>query len=499
VLPTDVGPFDLYAYIDPETGAEHVAMVMGELDSGEPPLVRVHSECLTGDALGSHRCDCGDQLLAAQRAIAREGRGAVVYLRGHEGRGIGLTAKLQAYALQDGGLDTVDANLALGLPADVRSYRPAAEILRDLGVHTIRLMSSNPAKEEQLRAHGVDVVERVSVPVPSRPENVRYLEAKRLRMGHVAAPSDADDVWRELTEGRLPTGAADPAASELVDRYGPLVAAGHRLVLAQLGQSLDGFIAARTGDAVFVTGEKDREHLHRLRALVDAVVVGVRTVVTDDCRLTVRAVEGRSPVRVVLDPSARAPRGAALMQDGAAPVLWCVAAGTPAPEPPAPHVSGVQLPLSDGRFPPAAVLGALAERGLARVLVEGGGRTVSEFLAARVLDRIFVTTAPLLVGDGVPGLRFDGTDRLSDALRAPARRFVFGEDTCVELDLAAARRMSAERGPAADEVDDDELPRVGGDLDVDLDRDLHAHVPKLPHLSRVRPQVQQHDQRAGQG
>jgi 3,4-dihydroxy 2-butanone 4-phosphate synthase/GTP cyclohydrolase II len=155
------------------------------------------------------------------------------------------------------------------------------------------------------------------------------------------------------------------------------------------------------------------------------------------------------------------------MTDGSAPVLWCVAAGMPAPEPPAPHVEVVQLPMTDGRFPPAVVLDALSERGLCRVLVEGGGRTVSEFLAARVLDRIFVTTAPLLVGDGVPGLRFDGTDRLSDALRAPARRFVFGEDVCVELDLAAAR--------AADEVEDDELG-AGGDLDVDLDRDLRPHV-----------------------
>ena len=474
VLPTEVGPFDLYAYVDPDSGADHVAMVMGEITGGDPPLVRVHSECLTGDALGSHRCDCGDQLLAAQRAIAREGRGAVVYLRGHEGRGIGLTAKLQAYALQDEGLDTVDANLALGLPADLRSYRPAAEILHDLGVYTIRLMSANPAKEEQLREHGVEVVERISVPVPARPENVRYLEAKRLRMGHVPPPSDAENVWRELAAGRLPTGATDPTGSELVDRYGPLVAAGPRLVLAQLGQSLDGFIAARTGDAVFVTGEQDREHLHRLRALVDAVVVGVSTVVTDDCRLTVRAVEGRSPVRVVLDPSARAPRTSALMTEGDAPVLWCVAAGVPAPEPPAAHVEVVQLPMTDGRFPPAVVLDALSERRLCRVLVEGGGRTVSEFLAARVLDRIFVTTAPLLVGDGVPGLRFDGTDRLSDALRAPARRFVFGEDVCVELDLAAARRLAGEAGRQADEG-----AGVGADLDVDLDRELRPHVPHL--------------------
>lgn len=244
-----------------------------------------------------------------------------------------------------------------------------------------------------------------------------------------------DPAWRELVDGRVPPGA-DPR--DLVERYGPLVAAGPRLVLAQLAQSLDGFIAARTGDAVFVTGAEDREHLHRLRALVDAVIVGVGTVVADDPRLTVRAVEGRSPVRVVLDPAGRAPPDATLLRDGAAPVVWCRADPATAPRTP-PHVEVLRLPCPGGVFAPTTVLHVLAGRGLRRVLVEGGGRTVSRFLAAGVLDRLYVTTAPLLVGDGVPGLRFSGTDRLSDALRAPSRRFLFGDDVCVELDLAAER------------------------------------------------------------
>ena len=447
MLPTDEGIFDVYAYVDPESESEHVALVMGDVSAtsaGPPPLVRVHSECLTGDALGSHRCDCGDQLKAAQRAIAAEGRGAVIYLRGHEGRGIGLTAKLQAYALQDGGLDTVDANLALGLPADVRSYRPAAAVLQDLDVPRIRLLSSNPAKEEQLRRYGIEVAERIALPVPDRPENTAYLTAKRARMGHQPIPAassemNAAEAWRELVAGRLPAIPADPEAATLIERYGPLLAAGPRLVLAQLGQSLDGFIAARTGDAIFVTGEQDREHLHRLRAMVDAVIVGVNTLVTDDCRLTVRAVEGPSPVRVLLDPKGRAPRTADMLTDGGSPVFWLVAADVPAPQPPAAHVEVLQLPVLDGYFQPSTVLEALSARGLGRVLVEGGGRTVSAFLAARVLDRIYVTTAPLLVGDGVPGLRFVGTDKLSDALRPPSRRFTLGEDVCFELDLAAVR------------------------------------------------------------
>jgi len=458
VLPTAEGLFQAYAYQDPDAGTEHLALVMGHVAAQEgdtdgvmrPPLARVHSECLTGDALGSHRCDCGDQLRAARVAVAAEGRGVLVYLRGHEGRGIGLAAKMRAYALQDRGYDTVDANLALGLDVDLRSYRPAADILSALGVRSIRLLSANPVKEEQLRRHGVDVVERLVLPVPLRAANVRYLQTKRARMGHETPPS-APGAWSELTAGRVPFGAGQGAAAAddaLVERYGPLVAAGQNLVIGQLGQSLDGFIAARTGDAVFVTGERDREHLHCLRALVDAVVVGVGTVVADDCRLTVRAVPGRSPVRVILDPRVRAPRGSTLLTDGSVPTLWCVADDVAAPDGVGQHVEILSLPAVEGRFAPNVVLSALAERGLRRVLVEGGGVTVSAFVAADALDRLFITTAPLLIGDGVPGLRFAGTDLLRDALRAPARRFDLGEDVCMELDLRNARARWDGEDPA---------------------------------------------------
>ena len=458
VLPTDEGLFEVHAYLNPASGTDYVALVMGQVgdDPGSPPpLVRIHSECLTGDALGSHRCDCGDQLRAARRAIAAEGRGVVVYLRGHEGRGIGLGDKLRAYALQDQGLDTVDANLALGLGVDLRDYQPAARVLHDLGVRRIRLLSSNPAKETELRRHGVDVVQRVALPVPTRPENGSYLRTKRLRMGHATARPTLD-AWSELAAGRVPVDVRDSADAALVERYAPILAAGPRLVLGQLGQSLDGFIAARTGDAVFVTGDEDREHLHRLRALVDAVVVGIGTVVADDPRLTVRAVEGCSPVRVLLDPTARAPRTAKVLTDGAAPTLWCVASGSPPRAPVAPHVNVVPLPITDGRFSPLVVLEALAGRGFRRVLVEGGGVTVSAFFAANAFDRLYITTAPLLIGDGVPGLRFAGPDRLRDALRVPARRFDFGEDVCLELDLSHRRSSGPVVGsPAGAEQHDD--------------------------------------------
>jgi 3,4-dihydroxy 2-butanone 4-phosphate synthase/GTP cyclohydrolase II len=183
-LPTVAGEFTVLGYRDQVGGCEHVALVHGDLTDGEGVLVRVHSECLTGDVFGSRRCDCGEQLSAAMEAVVAAGRGVVVYLRGHEGRGIGLLHKLQAYTLQDRGLDTVEANLELGLPADARDYAVSAEILRDLGVGSVDLMTNNPAKEHGLVDNGIAVRRRVAVPVEIHADNRRYLATKRDRMGH---------------------------------------------------------------------------------------------------------------------------------------------------------------------------------------------------------------------------------------------------------------------------------------------------------------------------
>lgn len=471
------------------SGQEHVALVMGhagaegawderpdswvrqDRDTGgtsvddSVPWVRLHSECLTGDALGSRRCDCGEQLDAALAIIAARGHGALIYLRGHEGRGIGLVEKLRAYALQDLGVDTVDANTRLGHPADARDYGAATFILHDLGLHEVVLLSSNPAKQAAIEAGGVIVRERRSLIVPERAENATYLATKRARMAHDEPSSDP--IWRRLLKGVVPESAEHPLERTLLDRYGPLVAAGPDLVIAQLAQSIDGFIASRSGHAEYVSGPIDREHLHRLRALVDAVVVGGATVSADDCRLSVRAVQGQDPVRVVLDPRARVATSAHVLQDGAAPTLWVWGEGAhpPADNPDGVgsdgaqvggqdeagvpgkvggHVEVVRLPLTaDGGFDPAEVVALLRRRGLRRLLVEGGGRTVSAFLDAGVLDRLYVTTAPMLIGDGIPGIRFTGTEQLSGALRPGVRRFVLGEDICTEFVLTDLGHGSA--------------------------------------------------------
>jgi 3,4-dihydroxy 2-butanone 4-phosphate synthase/GTP cyclohydrolase II len=183
-LPTRHGAFRAVGYDSTLDGVEHIALVLGEIGDGHDVLVRVHSECLTGDVFGSLRCDCGPQLDAALAAVAAEGRGVVLYVRGHEGRGIGLLHKLQAYQLQEAGRDTVDANTDLGLPADARDYGTGAQILVDLGVRSMRLLTNNPAKRAGLEGYGLRVVGKVPLPVHTNPHNLRYLQTKRDRMGH---------------------------------------------------------------------------------------------------------------------------------------------------------------------------------------------------------------------------------------------------------------------------------------------------------------------------
>ena len=200
-IPTEFGEFRCIVFESVLDGEQHLAFVRGDVQGAENVLVRVHSECLTGDVFGSLRCECGVQLAASLEKVAEEELGAVVYLRGHEGRGIGIGHKIRAYGLQDKGADTVDANLQLGLPADSREYGIGAQILADLGITTMRLMTNNPAKLGGLEGFGLEIVERVPLEIESNPYNEHYLRTKRERMGHLLAeftdeekPKDEVDV-----------------------------------------------------------------------------------------------------------------------------------------------------------------------------------------------------------------------------------------------------------------------------------------------------------------
>lgn len=183
-MPTEFGEFTAYGYVHSLDGTEFVALVAGDIATDEEILVRVHSECLTGDVFASRRCDCGPQLHSSMRMVQEAGRGVIIYLHGHEGRGIGLMSKLKAYQLQDLGLDTIDANLEQGLPADAREYSAAGQILKDLGASAVSLLSNNPTKCSALVGYGVDISGRTSIPVEPNEDNIRYLRTKRDRMGH---------------------------------------------------------------------------------------------------------------------------------------------------------------------------------------------------------------------------------------------------------------------------------------------------------------------------
>ncbi|MEN8651928.1 RibD family protein [Streptomyces sp. 21So2-11] len=264
---------------------------------------------------------------------------------------------------------------------------------------------------------------------------------KRLLTVRSAADAEAAGIVVSSSRTAGWRGRASSGAELLAQLYSTLCIAGPQLAFAQLGQSLDGFIATRTGDSDFVTGEEDRRHLHRLRALADAVVVGAGTAVADDPLLTVRACEGANPVRVVLDPRGRVPLDRQVFSDPSAPTLWLVAAGegrhrSSAAAGVGGHVEVLELSGLDD-FAPAQLLKVLAARGLGRVLVEGGGVTVSRFLHDGALSRLYVTVAPVLIGDGVPGLRFNGTTVMRDALRPPLRRFELGADSLFEFELGS--------------------------------------------------------------
>ncbi len=222
-LPNSRGLWRAFGYLNSVDGTEQVALVLGDLGDGADVLVRAHSECLTGDVFGSQRCDCGVQLDAAMAAIAAEGRGVVLYLRGHEGRGIGLLSKLQAYQLQDGGADTVDANLELGLPADAREYSTGAQILGDLGVRSIRLLTNNPAKVSGLSGFGIDVIGRVPLPAVATTDNLRYLVAKRDRLGHLidGLPSSNGGAGPRRSRQGSSAGAAAATESGQGDQSSP--------------------------------------------------------------------------------------------------------------------------------------------------------------------------------------------------------------------------------------------------------------------------------------
>lgn len=424
-LPTPYGEFDVHAY-ECSPRFVYLALVKGAVDTAEPVLARLHSECLTGDTLGSLRCDCGLQLRLALRTIAAEGRGVLVYATGQEGRGIGLINKLRAYVEQDDGADTLDANVRLGLPVDSRHYGDAAAVLRALGVGAVRLMTNNPAKVSGLRRAGVEVERVEAIPTAAHHRNHHYLRTKELRLGHLQPAGD------ELNG----TGRRVADVSGLLGEVRPH--AERPYVVLKYAQTLDGRIATASGDSKWISGEAERAVSHALRAACDGVLVGVGTVVQDDPQLTVRLVPGASPLRVVLDSELRIPLSARMLDDDASTIVlttdrssWTRREALRARQ------VGVRVVSAgpDGVDIPAA-LRVLRASGVRSVLVEGGAQVLTAMLAAGAVDRVIVGMAPTIIGSGTEAVGDLGILRVSDGVRLTNRCIhVMADDLLVAWDV----------------------------------------------------------------
>jgi GTP cyclohydrolase II len=436
-LPTSVGRFDVRAF-DMASGHLYVAVSRGELAGADGVLCRLHSECLTGDVFGSLRCDCGTQLRTALRLIEAEDRGVLIYATGHEGRGIGLVNKLRAYAVQDGGADTVDANVLLGLPIDGRDYGDAAAVLDCLGVSSVRLLTNNPAKVAGLRAHGTAVTAIVPLPTVGHARNNGYLRTKELRLGHLRPTGPPIDALPDTGPGlTVDVGVLLGEVRPQPDR--PYVA-------IKYAQTIDGRIATVGGRAEQISGAPEQMISHALRAACDAVLVGRGTVVADDPRLTVRAVPGVSPRRVVLDSALRVAADARVLDPDAATTI-VTTSNAPTDRREALQRRGVHVVVvdedADHRPDLAAALGALRREGVESVLVEGGAAVITGLLAARLVDRMIVAIAPLVVGSGVEAVGELGIRRIGDGIRLVERSVhPVGDDILLAGDVACAADSS---------------------------------------------------------
>ena len=398
-IPTADGEFTLLFYENSEDDKDHLALVCGDVEGHDDVLVRAHSECFTGDVLGSLRCDCGEQLDMSMRRVAEEGRGVILYLR-QEGRGIGLQGKLRAYNLQDEGYDTVEANRMLGHGADERDYAIAAMILDDLSVSSVRLLTNNPEKIESLTGHGVKIAERAPLQPHINRHNEGYLRTKVKRMRHVLdlgptnghAQSNAHDSSLQSLRERVERHFADHATPFVTLTY---------------AQSLDGSIASDAGTPLPISGENALDFTHRLRALHDGILVGIGTILADDPRLNARRGAEDHPVPVILDSTLRFPPDARLLDcDGPAPLIFT----GPDPDPDrreeleANGATVCELSCApDGGVCLNALLETLGERQIASVMVEGGSQVLTAFLRRQRAQRVIVTVAPMFVG-GTPAL-----------------------------------------------------------------------------------------------
>ncbi|SMF93624.1 3,4-dihydroxy 2-butanone 4-phosphate synthase / GTP cyclohydrolase II [Methylomagnum ishizawai] len=382
-IPTGYGEFNLYLYN--EHGKEHLALVKGEVSGQALVPVRVHSECLTGDVFGSRRCDCGDQLKHTLQYLGRLPCGILVYLR-QEGRGIGLRKKLEAYNLQDTGMDTVEANIHLGHQPDERDYGIAARILRDLGPQSIRLITNNPHKVDELTAHGIQVEARIPIEVGHHQDNLDYLRSKAAKMAHLL-------TFREETPEHRDLAFIEPLLDQLSLARAAANEAGPFVTLAY-AQDLDGGTAAEAAP----TSRPALTLTRHLRAQHDALLVDIDSLPAAPPSL--RQGQGTDPRPVFLDDQLRTPPEA-LVQGGHPPLI--LTTGTPDPARVASLTErGAEVVAvgtdAEGGIDLLLALRALRERGIHTLMVEGGAATIRRFLRQRLVDYAVIAITPRLGG-----------------------------------------------------------------------------------------------------
>ena len=407
-LPTGFGDFSLHLYV--EHGKEHLALVKGEVLGKTGVPVRVHSECLTGDVFGSRRCDCGDQLKHTLQYLGRIEAGILIYLR-QEGRGIGLRKKMEAYNLQDQGMDTVEANIHLGHQADERDYGIAAHMLGDLGVGSIRLITNNPHKVEELQRHGVIVEARIPIEVGHHEDNIGYLRSKAERMSHLLS-------FRERTPEHHELAFIEPLIDQLrlarTDDGQP-----YPYVTVTYAQSMDGSIAGDGGAPMQLSSRPSMTLTHYLRAHHDGLLVGVNTILVDDPQLTVRHCEGESPRTVILDSHLRTPPDSRVLeQSGKPPIILTTSESDPEQRRRLTERGALIIRVDgdkSGCVDIRQALAALTGQGIRTLMVEGGSKTISTFFKHHLVNYCVITSTPKIIGGlrAIEGLSASGEEPLT--------------------------------------------------------------------------------------
>ena len=410
------GDFQLALYRDSRDDQEHLALFHGDLSGEENVLVRVHSECFTNDELNSHRCDCSAQLHTSMEKITENGAGIVIYLW-QGGRGIDLLNKVKTYNLQVAGYDTIDTNMQTDREADERSCEVAAEILKDLGVQSIRLLTNNPANIEGLQSAGIDVTERVPLETPPPAENRKHLREKQQRLAQLL---DLDtDNFSPGTSSETELVLKEIEAMMAVHLDGRV--SRQPQITLSFAQSLDGSIAFTPGKQLTISGRQSMALTHGLRAIHDAILIGIGTVLSDDPQLTVRLNDGQDPQPVIVDSHLKIPPECQLLSNDVHPVI-ATTKQAPSQTMALLESTGAEvvvLPATEnGQVDLTALMSHLKSKGIQSVMVEGGAGIITSFLNEKLVDIIVLTIAPQFLG----GLRGVGNLNVNDPTTPPGLR-----------------------------------------------------------------------------